>query len=500
MSPTRTLMLCLLACLLACLLVPAMPAQAVGLDSGSEDNWGQRLEQDARAMHAALAGSHPGPVDSLNPEFAPLLNEGLSRALARVPQTRDFGGYWWALREFQASFQDGHVQLDTTAQAPQLPIRWPGFLTGYDGDMQYVATRLPDEGLPPLGAILLECDGVPADALAERLVGQFRGRWSLESQHALHGGRLFLDAGNPWVERPRRCIFSTGGVANSYVLEWKPLEAAEFSRRYEATRSTSTTDTAIRDFGDGNLWISMAGFDGNPESEQFDLLARLVDALGKSPQVADAPRVVLDVRGNGGGSSHWATLVANQLWGSHATEHAQVSSEGVEWRISTENLQTIEAYGSSIRAQPSPDPVMLAWTERISGGLRHGMENGLALWKEPEQSEAESPSGASVNRRLKPDARVYVLADSSCASACLDALDLWRALGAVQVGRTTSADTLYMDVREQPLPSGLAQIAIPMKVYRGRPRGNNVPWTPRYRFPGEMDDGAALQAWISGLP
>jgi hypothetical protein len=82
----------------------------------------------------------------------------------------------------------------------------------------------------------------------------------------------------------------------------------------------------------------------------------------------------------------------------------------------------------------------------------------------------------------------------------LDAVDLWKAAGAIQVGRETSADTVYMDVREADLPSGLAQLAIPMKVWRGRQRGNNEPQRPAHVFDGDMTDTRALQAWIRTLP
>ena len=95
---------------------------------------------------------------------------------------------------------------------------------------------------------------------------------------------------------------------------------------------------------------------------------------------------------------------------------------------------------------------------------------------------------------------VYVLTDSTCMSACLDAVDLWTALGAIQVGRATGADTLYMEVRQVKLPSGLTQVSMPMKVYRGRARGSNEPALPKYRFDGDIGDTAALERWIAGLP
>nr|WP_278449926.1 hypothetical protein [Brevundimonas diminuta] len=56
-----------------------------------------------------------------------------------------------------------------------------------------------------------------------------------------------------------------------------------------------------------------------------------------------------------------------------------------------------------------------------------------------------------------------------------------------------------MEIREPILPSGLAQIAVPMKVYRGRARGNNEPQRPQYVIEGDMSDDAALLAAIRRL-
>ena len=94
----------------------------------------------------------------------------------------------------------------------------------------------------------------------------------------------------------------------------------------------------------------------------------------------------------------------------------------------------------------------------------------------------------------------YLFLGSPRTIACLDAADLWKALGAIQVGRETSADTLYMDVRQDVLPSGLTRIAVPMKIYRGRTRGSNEPLRPVHSYPGDLRDTDALAGWIAALP
>ena len=46
------------------------------------------------------------------------------------------------------------------------------------------------------------------------------------------------------------------------------------------------------------------------------------------------------------------------------------------------------------------------------------------------------------------------------------------------IGAPSSADSTYMEVRTQPLDSGLAKVIIPNKVYVGRPRAAGQIYSP----------------------
>jgi hypothetical protein len=56
-----------------------------------------------------------------------------------------------------------------------------------------------------------------------------------------------------------------------------------------------------------------------------------------------------------------------------------------------------------------------------------------------------------------------------------------------------------MDVRQLKLPSGLTAVSMPMKVYRGRPRGANEPVVPVHPFDGNLADTPALERWVASL-
>lgn len=493
-------------CLLPCVLLLGISTPPATTPSGtaaadSPDGWRKRLETDAHAMHDAIQAHHPGPFDSGNPGFSRLLDSGLARALERAQDTRDFGGYWWALREYQASFDDGHLQLATQPGAPTLPARWPGFLTRYDAGRHVVAVGAAQEAsLPEEGAELIACDGIAADALAEQLVGHFRGRWSLESQRLEHGGRLFIDAANPWITPPQRCQFRVQGQPRDYTLQWRELPDAEFEPMLARTQAGARTSIGLRGtYGNRGLWLSMGRFDGNPGSEAYGQLTALMQQLRDEKRVASADFVVLDVRGNGGGSSHWSRLIAEQLWGDARVQAQKIGSDAVDWRASPENLAYIEKIRTQIGQQAQPDPQVMEWADTVIAGLKQSLAQSRPLWRQTDSDDTDQPSTPKQPARLKPGARVYILADGSCASACLDALDLWKALGAAQLGRTTSADTVYMEIRGHRMPSSLAAIGVPMKVYRGRPRGNNQPYEPDLAFNARMDDDLAIESWLLGL-
>ena len=459
-------------------------------------DWAATLRADARAYHDQIAENHPGTYNQLDPGFARRNDAGLALALRRAAGVHDYPGYLWAMRGYVASFDDGHVALDVT-QPAALPLRWPGFLTGFDGaGRQVVVTRADDAALP-LGATLVSCDGVRADRLAARNVGAFRGRWGLASQRATNGGRLFLDAANPYIKRPSRCRFDANGHSREVTLAWRDLPDTEFDTRFAATAARTRPPFAARTLPDGTRWYSLPGFDGDPDSADAKSLTTIIKAMrSEADAVTTAPRIVLDLRGNGGGSSDWSRQIATILWGSAAVNALPANSTGVDWRASSGNVATLEAYRDAWRTAPDMSAEAKAWAERTAKGMASALASGEPLWRESEDETAESSAGAP-HKPLK--ARVFVLTDWGCGSACLDALDLWTGLGATHVGQETSADSLYMDIRQVALPSGFARAVIPMKVYRGRKRGSNVPAIPTHRYTGDMRDSEKLERWIAAL-
>lgn len=478
----------------------AVALLAVPLIGAAQDmrDWGATLRADVQAMHDDIVANHPGMVNALDPAFAKRNEAAFALVMKRAAAVRDYAGYRFALFAYAASFDDGHLAVFPADKAPPLDARWPGFLTGLDANGGQVVMSRADDAPVPLGARLLACDGRTADALAKANIGAFDGRWFLVSRRSLRSGRLFVDQGNPFVQRPARCTFTIDGNPRTIDLTWQPIATDALAKRIADTNQRTREPIGATVLPDGTRWFTMSGFNGDPAGPDAKALVPMIARMrADRAALAQAPRIVIDLRGNNGGSSDWSLQVAQILWGEAAVA-AIPDASYVEWRPSRATIDAMSDYQRRFAASPDTTPRLKAYFAMMVTGLTQANAAGKKLWREPAEVPAAPVSTATPVVALKGP--VYFITDTGCGSACLDAVDLWRALGAIQVGQETSADTLYMDVRQTTLPSGLTGLAVPMKVYRGRPRGSNVPVAPDFRYPGDLRDTAKLAAWIAGLP
>jgi len=475
-----------------------MLALAAGAADTPPADWRAATQADLVAFHDDVVANHPGPVNRADPGFAARERKAFALAQSRAAQVRDYPGYLATMRGYVASFDDGHLALGGMKSFP-VALAWPGFLTGYDGaGRQVVRARIEGAGVE-MGDVLLGCDGQDADALAQARVGAFTGRWQLAATRGRQGFRVFVDNRNPFVTRPVRCRFQGPGGTREVALAWRDFSDAEYDRYAMPLAAPPRPPIAARTLADGTRWFTLSDFEGDPAGDAAKALVPIIAAMKRDrAAIVASPRIVLDLRGNGGGSSDWSRQIATILWGEPAIQALKLGSDNVEWRASKANVASLADYRDTFAKAPDADPAIKRFFADAAAGIAAAYAKGKALWREPDglYVAAKPAPGASV---VPPRAPVYVVTDWGCASACLDAVDLWKALGAVQVGQETSADTLYMDVRQDPLPSGVSRAVVPMKVYRGRPRGSNVPQQPAHRYTGDLRDTAALERWVAGL-
>lgn len=476
----------------------ALSTSSAPATAGARD-WGAALQADAKALHDAITANHPGSVNPADPGFEARNDAQLSLTMKRAAAAKTFADYFYAMQEYAASFNDGHLGFGVRGATPDKVRRWPGFLTRYDGNgRQIVFARESWSGVPA-GARLISCDGLSADLVARERIGSRVGRWNLTSQRMTFGALTFLDTGNPYVGTLRRCRFVSGRKQIDVALQWRAPERDLYSRYRLLSRRGKIT-SEWRRLPDGTRWFAIPSFDGSPDGEAGKSLRALLDYLdAKGQDVRSAPTIVFDLRGNGGGSSDWSLQIAKRLWGEGAIDRHPEPPMTVSWRASSGNLEAVRRSYRELSAGGHLSPDTDAWYKDTIAGLETAVSERKPLWvikSEPALRKSKSTVGP-IHHQSGP---VYVLTDSACMSACLDAVDLWTRLGAIPIGRETSADTLYMEVRQIPLPAGVGAVSMPMKVYSGRTRGSNEPVAPRHRFNGDIADTAALERWIATLP
>lgn len=95
--------------------------------------------------------------------------------------------------------------------------------------------------------------------------------------------------------------------------------------------------------------------------------------------------------------------------------------------------------------------------------------------------------------------QLYYLTDYACFSACLNvADDAFSLPNTTHIGLSTDADSAYTENNNVLLPGG-ANFSYTMAVQRGRIRGENVPYIPKYRYNGDINNTNQLMQWVQTL-
>jgi hypothetical protein len=200
----------------------------------------------------------------------------------------------------------------------------------------------------------------------------------------------------------------------------------------------------------------------------YDRLFRDIDE--NIAKLSAGRAVVIDLRHNNGGSSSWGERVAYSLWGKGAVKAKLAHyfrNTQVWWLADAPNIQHFRQLAAEFRQQGRSDDA--SELDAVVRHLASAQEQGKRFYIEDYGASLEGGQGNTEPRQLPP---VYVIIDGKCASACLDAVDVFTQFPRVKlVGAPTSADSTYLDIRFQPLPSDRGVVILPTKIWVRRPRG-----------------------------
>jgi hypothetical protein len=349
-------------------------------------------------------------------------------------------------------------------------------------------TSSVDKDAPKVGSQLIGCDGVAPLELAEQRLRPTMSNWNIAAQRKRNSWRLLVDDGDPFVTVPKRCTFADeAGAHFDHVLNWRTISASELSAPMRAAIGRPTAEVSLSAFADG-WWIRLGTLrdDARPIVEE---VAR------RSAELRAGRFVVVDLRGNGGGSSVYTERIAESLYGAQRTasvlKRIAAGPEVTTWRASAGNLETLDQYVERFSRELGPEDRLVQELKRSRVAVAAALRDGAATATVP----VEVASKAKQNKQRGATPPIVLLTDRFCFSSCLLATHLFRSLGALHVGEETDQNTHYTEVRSITLPSGLSTFSTLQAIDRSHAR-HVGPFTPTIVYSGRTDDDAAVKAWL----
>lgn len=459
----------------------AMPAAA---QTPASDAWRALTRTDLDAAYDILKTDHPGSAPELgDEEFVQALERNYALAKSRAAQVSGIDGYSAVLAGFAVGAGDAHVSSNMLYRTDP---RWAGVIIALRGEAWTVAES-DIEGL--IGATLTECDGVPAARFAQEKLGGFRAVWRVGAQRIQSAPYLLVDDGNPFVLKPKACTFEKSGATRVETLRWRTISRGDLRAKVVKAVPYGQAGYGVRSFA-GGYWISV-------ESLGAKAPAVVQAVRDQAAALHAAPMVVLDLRGNGGGSSVFGRQIAEALVGRPRASALLAGEEGgcsTAWRLSERNLKQVDYYRTALRKQIGED-----FVDRL-----HAQVSAAKAAGKPFSANTRCGQDAKARNSAKTPpslmkGRLVVLTDNVCFSSCLIVTKDFRVLGALHVGQATNADTHFFEVRGDTLPSGLSTFSTLQAFSPSSPKDMG-PFEPSRPYEGDISDTKALEAWIAALP
>lgn len=481
--------------------IAAAQTPSVG-DTGTAANiadavWSEIYRADLDSLRAFIAANHPGSVDNHNLDFARTLSTAYDEAIRDTSRITSYSSYAIGLARFGNRFQDAHLNIAGTRSLGG--VREAGIYTVYRAGGFMVVEASDRYGLLApalLGATVLGCGPLDVRQVFTSRVLTWRGRPSVEADWHTWAPLLFVDYGPPTPPAPQSCRFAIGDRTLELPLQWKPAKAADVRRKQLELTSIPGRALGIEPLDStGTVWVNIPTFHVNGEEEVAQMRA-LIDSL-RAVLKATPKRslLVLDLRGNQGGSSMWGDEIAQAIFGERWLRQARAwLTDGVyaEWRVSPFNLQAIEGIIQQIATRHGADSDAARQMRIFRDSMTAALERGDSLYgQKRKRRNVRKPAATRV------PGRIVVLTSASCFSACLDFMDVMLLHPqVVHAGQITGVDTNYMENWGRQMSSGLVSIGYPMKVYRNRRRGHNEPYAPTALYEGDIGNTDSLRAWI----
>jgi hypothetical protein len=457
----------------------------------ADPRWSPIAVQDVEAAYRLLRDNHPGAAPELyDVGFQRRLNVAHALALKRARTVSSYQGYLFVLAGFATDMGDKHIWSRPTFVI-NLP-RWAGIIVSKRGDA-WIVTDTDGDRSAVLGSTLISCDGEAVQDLARKNVGGFRAVWSVGAQQVQNAPWLLVDEGNPFIRRPKTCVFEHNAQRKTVILDWVRIKRDILLPRMLKAIGVGAAGFGVRRVGEG-YWIALQDL----QSDQARAVMKAVEE--QKTALREAPYVVLDLRGNRGGSSLMGRQIAASLLGAAAADGRlspmldNCGGPDGAWRASEGNIKQLEFLLTTalvMRGGPEQKKVV----QDTLHDARAARAQGKAFSSSVTCPAAPPKAAIAAQPPSLMKGRLILLTDNLCFSSCLAVTDDFRTLGAFHIGQTTDAATRFVDVREQYLPSGYSMFSTLQSVDPSAP-SQVGPFEPVLTYNGDIADTAALEAWV----
>ena len=489
--------------------VAATAAMTLALGAGSAlaQDFQTLARQDLQAARDELAANHPAPVvpGQASDTFRAWLDAGLQDALSKVGQSNSGSSHAYLLRYYAAGFRDSNIVIRPSYETSAdrfTATSWPGLATGWRNG-QYVVTYVQPgvRRLPPVGAVVTECNLVPIEEYSRTKLDLWEGDLTTEAGRITSAPYLLWNRNNPYAGgTPSTCKFKVGNRRErDYDLRPVPVVPANLEAAYRATLYTPGPVPLAIETVNGRPWINVHSFADDAGWDAFNAQLQGQLAAIRGPQ-----GFVLDLRGGSGSSNLGSTArgygVLNRIWSSEFTQSRQPTGEDFVYRATPGNRQWYAEVIERMKQDPRfvyEAPEVIAQTEAVLAAFDAAIAAGQPSFTQPQVATTADP--AVANPVQGP---VIVLVDAGCSGGCLDTLDLVSRLPNVRIaGSTTAADSIFIEQTVERLPSSYADLSYGHKAWVSRDRGNNQPFVPApgLTYTGDPVDETAVRAWVGSL-
>jgi hypothetical protein len=299
------------------------------------------------------------------------------------------------------------------------------------------------------------------------------------------------------------------GAEREVRLMWRDVDfaALDFQTAYQAASGDTPARWGVSTPAPGVTWIGAPSFmDHATQTAPFQLVETINQLRREGSSYRAGRAIVVDLRGNTGGLRHASTDLAQALYGLDAARRAQGIYVSASWvtRISDDNVSEIMVGTRAAVEGPQPNGTAAQDARTIGrlyrGALRNNQES--LMLGSPPRPDAGGLTQRRVGRPPPPPAdgaRVFVLVNETCLSACLWFLDVAAFMpGALIIGGVTGADGALTWARVASLPEPGMSLTLPMMEPRGFARSPGEAYAPDIAYPGVWED-AAVRAWVLDL-